>query len=117
MINSYFSLLIWGKIDSVKRRTRLEHVNRIEQSKISINYLFFNLICVGIRIPNRPIFLAIFDRFIVSHVLIKYFFALKPRVYVSPCTKYPFHGIKACVAKQGDTLIVIDGNLKFMIKT
>ncbi|RNA29566.1 hypothetical protein BpHYR1_041899 [Brachionus plicatilis] len=28
---------------------------------------------------------------------------LKPRVYVRPCTKYPTHGIKACVAKQGDT--------------
>ncbi|RNA45138.1 hypothetical protein BpHYR1_045643 [Brachionus plicatilis] len=24
-------------------------------------------------------------------------------VYVRPCTKYPIHGIKACVAKQGDT--------------
>ncbi|RNA03783.1 hypothetical protein BpHYR1_046876 [Brachionus plicatilis] len=24
-------------------------------------------------------------------------------VYVRPCTKYPTHGIKACVAKQGDT--------------
>ncbi|RMZ96182.1 hypothetical protein BpHYR1_039949, partial [Brachionus plicatilis] len=29
---------------------------------------------------------------------------LKPRVYVRPCTKYPTHGIKACVAKQGDTI-------------
>ncbi|RNA13876.1 hypothetical protein BpHYR1_017212 [Brachionus plicatilis] len=29
---------------------------------------------------------------------------LKPRVYVRPCTKYPIHGIKACVAKQGDTI-------------
>ncbi|RNA09581.1 hypothetical protein BpHYR1_039301 [Brachionus plicatilis] len=28
---------------------------------------------------------------------------LKPRVHVRPCTKYPTHGIKACVAKQGDT--------------
>ncbi|RNA08966.1 hypothetical protein BpHYR1_018149 [Brachionus plicatilis] len=25
-------------------------------------------------------------------------------VYVRPCTKYPTHGIKACVAKQGDTV-------------
>ncbi|RNA13222.1 hypothetical protein BpHYR1_027178 [Brachionus plicatilis] len=24
-------------------------------------------------------------------------------VYVRPCTKYPTHDIKACVAKQGDT--------------
>ncbi|RNA13439.1 hypothetical protein BpHYR1_037247 [Brachionus plicatilis] len=30
--------------------------------------------------------------------------SLKPRVYVRPCTKYPTHGIKACVSKQGDTL-------------
>ncbi|RNA17649.1 hypothetical protein BpHYR1_028439 [Brachionus plicatilis] len=29
---------------------------------------------------------------------------LKPLVYVRPCTKYPIHGIKACVAKQGDTI-------------
>ncbi|RMZ97268.1 hypothetical protein BpHYR1_048326 [Brachionus plicatilis] len=28
------------------------------------------------------------------------------RVYVRPCTKYPIHGIKACVAKQGDTQYV-----------
>ncbi|RNA01303.1 hypothetical protein BpHYR1_043783 [Brachionus plicatilis] len=32
--------------------------------------------------------------------------SLKPRVYVRPCTKYPTHGIKACVAKQGDTIIL-----------
>ncbi|RNA01351.1 hypothetical protein BpHYR1_019384, partial [Brachionus plicatilis] len=25
-------------------------------------------------------------------------------VYVRPCTKYPIHSIKACVAKQGDTV-------------
>ncbi|RNA00673.1 hypothetical protein BpHYR1_030520, partial [Brachionus plicatilis] len=34
-------------------------------------------------------------------------------VYVRPCTKYPIHGIKPCVAKQGDTkkngLIINDG--------
>ncbi|RMZ95249.1 hypothetical protein BpHYR1_028204 [Brachionus plicatilis] len=28
-------------------------------------------------------------------------------VYVRPCTKYPIHGIKACVAKQGDTVYVL----------
>ncbi|RNA32231.1 hypothetical protein BpHYR1_023147 [Brachionus plicatilis] len=27
-------------------------------------------------------------------------------VYVRPCTKYPIHGIKACVAKQGDTVVI-----------
>ncbi|RNA32727.1 hypothetical protein BpHYR1_013860 [Brachionus plicatilis] len=32
------------------------------------------------------------------------FVNLKPRVYVRPCTKYPTHGIKACVAKQGYTV-------------
>ncbi|RNA13032.1 hypothetical protein BpHYR1_010878 [Brachionus plicatilis] len=37
--------------------------------------------------------------------LIKVLMHLKPRVYVRPCTKYPTHGIKACVAKQGDTKI------------
>ncbi|RNA07744.1 hypothetical protein BpHYR1_005526 [Brachionus plicatilis] len=30
-------------------------------------------------------------------------FYYKRYVYVRPCTKYPTHGIKACVAKQGDT--------------
>ncbi|RNA21607.1 hypothetical protein BpHYR1_049397 [Brachionus plicatilis] len=35
----------------------------------------------------------------------KIFAVLKPRVYVRPCTKYPTHGIKACVAKQGDTML------------
>ncbi|RNA40387.1 hypothetical protein BpHYR1_001285, partial [Brachionus plicatilis] len=29
----------------------------------------------------------------------------KTPIYVRPCTKYPTHGIKACVAKQGDTNI------------
>ncbi|RNA06981.1 hypothetical protein BpHYR1_002272 [Brachionus plicatilis] len=29
---------------------------------------------------------------------------LKPQVYVRPCTKYPTHGIKACVAKQANTV-------------
>ncbi|RNA08727.1 hypothetical protein BpHYR1_051465 [Brachionus plicatilis] len=27
-------------------------------------------------------------------------------VYVRPCTKYPIHGIKACVAKKGDTIFL-----------
>ncbi|RNA19176.1 hypothetical protein BpHYR1_013074 [Brachionus plicatilis] len=35
------------------------------------------------------------------------YLVLKPRVYVRPCTKYPTHGIKACVAKQGDTVNMI----------
>ncbi|RNA20536.1 hypothetical protein BpHYR1_006156 [Brachionus plicatilis] len=29
----------------------------------------------------------------------------RKKVYVRPCTKYPTHGIKACVAKKGDTSI------------
>ncbi|RNA17645.1 hypothetical protein BpHYR1_028434 [Brachionus plicatilis] len=32
------------------------------------------------------------------------FFSSLKNVYVRPCTKYPTHGIKACVAKQGDTI-------------
>ncbi|RNA24849.1 hypothetical protein BpHYR1_043697 [Brachionus plicatilis] len=31
-------------------------------------------------------------------------FYYKRYVYVRPCTKYPTHGIKACVAKQGNTI-------------
>ncbi|RNA11727.1 hypothetical protein BpHYR1_034180 [Brachionus plicatilis] len=34
-------------------------------------------------------------------------FYYKRYVYVRPCTKYPTHGIKACVVKQGDTLIIV----------
>ncbi|RNA15185.1 hypothetical protein BpHYR1_049162 [Brachionus plicatilis] len=41
--------------------------------------------------------------FLPSGFLTEPFLFLKPRVYVRPCTKYPIHGIKACVAKQGDT--------------
>ncbi|RNA28841.1 hypothetical protein BpHYR1_039091 [Brachionus plicatilis] len=39
-------------------------------------------------------------------------FYYKRYVYVRPCTKYPTHGIKACVAKQGDTLMGVFLKLK-----
>ncbi|RNA44094.1 hypothetical protein BpHYR1_010945 [Brachionus plicatilis] len=32
-------------------------------------------------------------------------FKFKCQVYVRPCTKYPTYGIKACVAKQGETIV------------
>ncbi|RNA00257.1 hypothetical protein BpHYR1_035326 [Brachionus plicatilis] len=41
-----------------------------------------------------------------DYILLFYLnFYYKRYVYVRPCTKYPIHGIKACVAKQGDTYL------------
>ncbi|RNA31569.1 hypothetical protein BpHYR1_048572 [Brachionus plicatilis] len=45
----------------------------------------------------------VFSPEVSSNSIIEILVNLKPRVYVRPCTKYPTRGIKACVAKQGDT--------------
>ncbi|RNA37492.1 hypothetical protein BpHYR1_005127 [Brachionus plicatilis] len=41
--------------------------------------------------------------------------SLKPRVYVRPCTKYPTYGIKACVAKQGETILLRNYGINFSL--
>ncbi|RNA18772.1 hypothetical protein BpHYR1_049652 [Brachionus plicatilis] len=56
--------------------------------------------------------------YLMGFVLMIYtgeYLVLKPRVYVRPCTKYPTHGIKACVAKQGDTLVSKEFLIKAMV--
>ncbi|RMZ98001.1 hypothetical protein BpHYR1_041343 [Brachionus plicatilis] len=54
-------------------------------------------------IQNQTLSAAIKTKIFFEALLFYLNFYYKRYVYVRPCTKYPTHGIKACVAKQGDT--------------
>ncbi|RNA33876.1 acyl-coenzyme A thioesterase 13 [Brachionus plicatilis] len=92
------------------------HMFNIFNPYSNINYLYK----IGIY---EPFFLP--SGFLTEPALLFYLNFYYKRyhceVYVRPCTKYPIHGIKACVAKQGDTWKVISapenkGSCLFQIK-